>query len=126
MALNKRITVDDNLKIIDEMASFGDDWNGYGAKPFSDKAIETFRYVISCLDVQPSIAPAAANSIYMQYADDDTGTVLAYELSGDCLNEVAVIGGDFSTARTSSCEMERCGVDGFVEQINDTVHRMFG
>lgn len=126
MALNKRLTVDDNLKIIDEMAGFGDDWNGYGAKPFSDEAIETFRYVIAHLDIQPAIAPTAADSLYIQYADDKTGTVLAYELSSDCLNEVAVIGGDFSTARTSSCEMERCGLDGFVEQINESVHRMFG
>lgn len=126
MALNKWFTVNDNLKIIDEMEGFGDDWNGYGAKPFSDKAIETFRYVIAHLDIQPAIAPTAANSLYMQYADDDTGTVLAYELSSDCLNEGSVIGGDFSTARTSSYEMWRCGIDGFVKQINESVHRMFG
>lgn len=126
MALNKRLAVDDNLKIIDEMAGFGDDWNEYGAKPFSDKAIKTFRYVISHIDVQPAIAPTVADSLYMQYADDESGTVLAYELRSDCLNEAAVIGGDFSTARTSSCEMRRCGLDGFVEQINESVHRMFG
>ena len=65
MALNKWFTVNDNLKIIDEMEGFGDDWNGYGAKPFSDKAIETFRYVIAHLDIQPAIAPTAANSLYM-------------------------------------------------------------
>lgn len=105
MALDKQLSVGDNLKIIDEMESFGGDWNGYGAKPFTDEAIETFRYVVSHLDVQPAIAPTAADSLYIQYADDETGTVLAYELSSDCLNEVAVIGGDFSTARTSSCEM---------------------
>ena len=126
MALDKQLSVGDNLKIIDEMAGFEDDWNGYGAKPFTDEAVETFRYVVSHLDVQPAIAPTAADSLYIQYADDDTGTVLAYELSSDCLNEVAVIGGDFSTARTSSCEMKRCGLDGFVKQINESVHRMFG
>lgn len=126
MALDKQLSVGDNLKIIDEMAGFGDDWNGYGAKPFSDEAIETFRYVISHLDVQPAIAPTAADSLYIQYADDATGTVLAYELSSDCLNEAAVISGDFSTARPSSCEMERCGIDGFVKQINKSVHLMFG
>lgn len=111
MALDKRLSVGDNQKIIDEMAGFG---------------VEMFRYVIVHLDIQPAIAPTAANSLYMQYADDDIGTVLAYELSSDCLNEVTVIGGDFSTARTSSYEMGRCGVDGFVKQINESVHRMFG
>lgn len=126
MALDKQLSVGDNLKIIDEMAGFEDNWNGHGAKPFSDKAIEMFRYVIAHLDIQPAIAPTAANSLYMQYADDESGTVLAYELSSDCLNEVAVIGGNFSTARTSSYEMGRCGLDGFVKQINESVHRMFG
>lgn len=126
MALDKQLSFGDNLRIIDEMAGFEDDWNGYGAKPFSDKAIEMFRYVIAHLDIQPAIAPTAADSLYIQYADDATGTVLAYELSVSSLNEVAVIGGDFSTARTSSCEMEQCGLDGFVEQINESVHRMFG
>ena len=126
MTLDKQLSFGDNLKIIDEMAGFEDDWNGYGAKPFSDKVIEMFRYVISHLDAQPSIAPTAANSLYIEYADNETGTVLAYELHADLLNEVAVIGGDFSTARTSSYEIGQCGVDGFVEQINDTVHRMFG
>jgi hypothetical protein len=45
----------------DEIAEFGENWDGYGAEVFSDKTIDRTKVVINCLDdkfPEPDVVPS--------------------------------------------------------------------
>lgn len=74
----------DNLKNLERMSKFEEDWNGNGGRAFTDKAIKRFREIIENLSIQPVIAPTGRNSLYMEYRKTD-GSILAFEV---CENEI--------------------------------------
>lgn len=48
-----------------------DNWNGYGAKQFSKNLITRLSKIISILDTQPEIFPTGAQSIQLEYENDN-------------------------------------------------------
>lgn len=58
-----------NIQKLNNMKLFKDNWNGYNAKPFSDKLIEKCKEIIQRIpdNLQPSIFPTGRSSIQMQY-----------------------------------------------------------
>lgn len=56
-----------SIKRLRDIENLGFDWNGYGAKPFSDILIDKCEEIVASLSVQPSIYPTGRNSIQFQY-----------------------------------------------------------
>lgn len=88
-----------NRQIIDGMATYRDNWNGYGAPSFSAGSLSVFRAVIERLAHQPSIMPTARQSLVLQYDFPDK-TQLAIELFEDYAEMVYIPHGDFAKAST--------------------------
>ena len=108
-----------NLETIRKIACFEYDWNGNGAKPFSETSINLFSDIISELDKQPVIAPTGRNSLLMQYTLDDK-SMLAFEVSERKVDKVYVPQGNFALATTDVF------VDAFSKQIKDSVRHFYG
>lgn len=109
----------ENLKNIELMATFEDNWNGVGGHKFTSDSISIFREIIANVSKQPQIAPTGRNSLYMEYRLND-GDLLAYELSTDKLEEVFVPQGDYSKAKT---EIYSCD---FLQNIDKRVKIFYG
>lgn len=58
-----------NLQKLNNIKLFKENWNGYNAKPFSDKLIEKCKEIVKKIpdNLQPTIFPTGRNSIQMQY-----------------------------------------------------------
>lgn len=95
--LNDIILKKENIKKIEQMKSFDDNWNGYGAKKFTSEAIAHFKEIIQNLDVQPDIAPTGRNSLFMQYELDND--ILTFEVSADKTEKVYVQNDDYDHAK---------------------------
>lgn len=92
--LERPVGKEENLDKIRKMSLFEDNWNGAGAKAFSEKAIKRFVSVVESLDVQPEIAPTGRNSLYMEYRKKD-GSLLSFEIKEDGAEKVYVERGDY-------------------------------
>ena len=106
-------------QIIQEIGSYLDNWNGYGAKRFSAKQLQVFLETITGLDSQPDVMPTARNSLLMQFVFPG-GNLLMFELFSDCMEEVLVPAGDYSRAESKSFESN------FSQKINDELRIMRG
>ena len=69
----------ENLKKLDAIASFGDNWNGNGAPPLNRNLINNARSIITSLNIQPEVFPTACDSLQMEY-DKEDGAYLEIEL----------------------------------------------
>lgn len=56
-----------NMKKIDEIKEFGNNWNGYGASPFSHEFLENIGEILNGIVVQPEIFPTSRESIQFEY-----------------------------------------------------------
>ena len=107
-----------NAQLIRSMASYQDDWDGYGAQAFSYNAIAVFEAVIDNLDYQPSVMPTARGSALMEY-DFPDGTQLAFEVQADSIEMVRVPQGNFDKAT------DKVFTDNFIEQMNEAVRNAY-
>ena len=57
----------ENLSKIDSFAKFQNNWNGYGAQPFSKTVLDNAKKTIMSLCYQPEICPVADGSIQFEY-----------------------------------------------------------
>lgn len=74
----------ENFKKLNEFAEYPNDWNGYGATPFSKDLIDRIRQLLFDLPVQPEIFPTARSSIQLEY---DVGeNHIEIEVSSDDVN----------------------------------------
>ncbi len=71
-----------NLHKLDEIASYSDNWNYYGAKHIPHKVISATRELLNELGVQPEIFPTAAESIQLEY-ELPNGSYLEFEIQSD-------------------------------------------
>lgn len=71
-----------SLKRLKDIENLGNNWNGYGAKPFSTTLIHKCERMVSLLSVQPSIYPTGRNSIQFQYELSDR-SYLEFEIFED-------------------------------------------
>lgn len=86
-----------NLRKIELMAEFEENWNGNGGRAFTSKAISRFQEVIESVPTQPKIAPTGRNSLYMEYRKND-GSILAFEVAENKVEMVIVPQGKYKNA----------------------------
>lgn len=72
----------ENLDKLREITKFEDNWNGYGANPFSNKVIEKSIQIIKNIETQPKLFPTGRSSIQMQYELEDN-SYLEFEIFDD-------------------------------------------
>lgn len=103
-----------NRQIIEQMGCFQDNWNGYGAAPFSSDLLTTLEKIINGLYKQPKMMPTARNSAVLQY-DFKDNTILAFEVFPSYVSEVLVPNGDYSHAQSKIIRTN------FISSVNQLV-----
>lgn len=84
--------VSKNMKILDDFLSLPDNWNGYGARPFSHKHLAQVKGILLDIPIQPEVFPTASSSIQFEY-EKSTGDYLEFELfSNECIKMFRIIG----------------------------------
>lgn len=114
-----------NLALVNNLAN--DDWYWSDA-PLSPDDADTFRYVLSCLDMQPDALEAIAQDgervLQMEWRADYGNDYILYTLTPSRVDEIVCIGDMMRTTR--SWNIRDHGVNGIVAAINDGVHELFG
>ena len=82
-----------------EIAELEENWNGYGAKAFSQKLIEKCKGIIYDLEVQPNIFPTGRQSVQFQYELEDR-SYLEFEIFEENVSCLEVPQRIYSNART--------------------------
>ena len=109
----------ENLKKLDCISLFQENWNGVGGRAFSGTSIRIFRDIIENVCKQPSIAPTGRNSLLLQYELDDH-SILAFEVREKRVEMVYAKRGDYSSA------ISKVFTDDFIKNINSQVARFYG
>ena len=109
----------ENLKKLDCMSTFQENWNGVGGRAFSSASISIFRSIIENICKQPDIAPTGRDSLLLQYELDDR-SMLAFEVQEKRVEMVYVPKGDYSSA------INKVFTDDFIRQINSQVEQFYG
>jgi hypothetical protein len=104
-----------NVKKIKEYASFKEDWNGYGAEPFSPKLLEFSEYIIRNLKIQPEIFPTGRQSIQLEY-EQDSGRYLEFEIFENSINMLYI---------DENGNEEIKVLENKIEEINKVVSRFY-
>lgn len=60
-----------NLKKLQEIRSFSDNWDGYNAKPFDNRLIQKVQNLIKTLTFQPELFPTPSGAIQLEYDSKD-------------------------------------------------------
>lgn len=69
-----------NIEKLNNLRSFGENWNGYGASAISYTLIDTVIDLLSVLPIQPEVFPLSSGKIQIEF-DDVDGKYLEFELS---------------------------------------------
>ncbi|MFD2074645.1 hypothetical protein [Geobacillus jurassicus] len=75
----------ENIAKLQAIRELGNDWNGNGADPFSDKLIEKVFSVIHTVIKQPKLFPTARDSIQLEF-EKENGDYLELELFENNIN----------------------------------------
>ena len=103
------ISKSQNFHRLDEIAKLEEDWNGYGAKVFSQDLINKCKNIINDLEVQPYIFPTNRKSIQFQYELEDR-SYLEFEIFEEnisCLEVPKRIYSNACTYEFSISELKR-------------------
>lgn len=109
-----------NIRIIEKMAKFEEDWNGNGAAPYSEQAINLFKKVINGLSKQPELSPTAADSIVMQYTGE--GKTLYIHLGLEKTEVVAIDDVDYTILTEETIRND----EGLLNKLNREVSDFYG
>lgn len=74
--------VENNLRKLESIAMLGENWNGYGATPFSRSLVGKVKEIVLGLCIQPELFPTAAGSIQLEY-EKDNGDYLEIQVTED-------------------------------------------
>ena len=64
------ISLEDNIKKVEEFRKLEKDWNMYDADPLPLKVIDNAIEILKHLDIQPKVFPTAADSIQFEYEEE--------------------------------------------------------
>lgn len=67
-----------NISKLNEIESFKPNWNGYNANLISPSLINTIRFLLANINVQPELFATAANTIQFEFSNED-GEYLEFE-----------------------------------------------
>lgn len=65
------ITLEENLKRLNDILSLEADWNGYGGSPISSTIVDAATEIVKQLQVQPEIFPTGRATVQIEYNSDD-------------------------------------------------------
>lgn len=68
-----------NLTLLESYKYLKDNWNGYGAKPFTSSFIERLKDIVIALEFSPKIFPTGRNSIQLEF-EKKNGDYLEFEV----------------------------------------------
>ena len=74
--------LDTNLKKLERISSFSENWNGYGAQPLSPRVIKRAEYFVRRFIVQPEIFPIADGAIQVEW-EKSNGEYLEIQINLD-------------------------------------------
>lgn len=106
-----------NIKKLEEIASLQDNWNGNGAKSFSNQLISQVKNLIILLEIQPEVFPTACETIQLEY-DKEDGAHLEIEIKEDKSAEV------FWIKHTGEEELRN--IQANIEMIDKVVKEFYG
>lgn len=106
-----------NIKKLEEIASLQDNWNGNGAKSFSNQLISQVKSLIILLEIQPEVFPTACETIQLEY-DKEDGAHLEIEIKEDKSAEV------FWIKHTGEEELRN--IQANIEMIDKVVKEFYG
>ena len=109
-------TLEENFKLLDLFLKLSDNWNGYGAKPFSHILIQKVKDIIKDLEIQLFIFPTAHCTIQLTYWED-LGCYIEFEISENDKMHLYVENYDGKTAELD--------VPCTAEMINRAMHKYF-
>lgn len=98
------------MNALDDIANLPYNWNGYGAKKFSQKLIEKCRSILENLPTSPSIFPTGRESIQFEYDLQDK-SYLEFEIYENKTTYLWV----------PQCEYSRAVTGMFVESESDQI-----
>lgn len=118
----------DNLAKLDKISKFEKDWNGYGAEPIPQIAIDRASRILTDLDrdklPQPFVAPTAAQTIQLEWEKED-GLYLEINVWADDKDEYPIFLNQYRDYFDES-DYEMTGhVRALRESINNLVKRCF-
>lgn len=124
-----KTTLEDNLALVDEIASYEDGWDDDGAKRFAASDVNAFREILTNLEVQPDyVAPVHQRDrrgdrsvLRLEWMNPGVGTV-DYFVSDDGIEEKSYLNG---TSYERYCSSDECELFELVEIIADTVDYLF-
>lgn len=108
-----------NLDRLDEIAALEYDWDGYGAKRFSNKLIEKCKNILYTLSIRPKIYPTGRQSIQFQYELEDR-SYLEFEIFETKTVCLLVPKRKYSNAVT------KCFSEFEIDKIKEIVNNFYG
>ena len=106
-----------NLQKLSEIASFGENWNGYGAKPISSSILKRTERIIRGIFEQPDLFPTADDSIQMEY-EKENGAYLEIQITDSKVYEVFLMKDENSDGKTFF-------IDASIQAINEQVKKFY-
>ena len=108
----------ENLDRLNAIADFKDNWNGYGAIPFSSELIHSAKNILLNLNKQPDLFPTAQPSIQLEYECNDE-SYLEINIFEDKISVMQILQEDYDNAIfwDLSCYD--------IEQINKIINQFF-
>ena len=108
-----------NLIRLDEIAKLEENWNGYGAKAFSQELIGKCKDIINNLEFQPKIFPTGRKSVQFQYELEDR-SYLEFEIFEDKVSCLEVPKRIYSNAHTFEFPISEA------QRIEEIVKKFYG
>lgn len=103
-----------NFEKLRQISMLGENWNGYGAEPFSPELIIKMCRVLNNLHIQPEIFPTALGSIQLEY-EKNNGNYLEIQVTEeDKCSVFELIDNQVKNFNVSVTELNRL-VDEFYE-----------
>jgi len=109
-------TLEENLKLLYSFLKLSDNWNGYGAKPFSPVLIQKVKDIIKDLEIQLFIFPTSNSTVQLAYWED-LGCYIEFEISDSDKMHLYVENYD--------CRIAELDVPCTAEMINRAIHKYF-
>ena len=105
-----------NIEKLDQIAKLEDDWDGEGARSFSNVLIQNVKNILMSLKYQPEVFPTACDTIQIEY-ERENGSYLEIEISTEDAKVFAV---DSSGKESISV------IKAKVEEIDKVVNCFYG
>lgn len=108
----------ENTKVLDKIAEYKYNWNGYGAEPLNIQLLRRIKSIILTLEHQPKIFPTDNGSIQLEYEVNDNYLELEFCENGD-IKLYKILGSiSYRVNKISENEVNQY-VNRFMQEVNN-------